>query len=137
MPVVTQQGLVGRIDAVTAGAARVQLITDSNAAVNVRLESSGVEAILVGSVTGEVSLQMVPQNVTLKPGELILTSGLGGNYPPGIVVGQVVTVRKRENDLFQTASIQPAADLTNLPAVLAITNFKPVDLSPLQLLSGQ
>ena len=137
MPVVTQQGLVGRIDAVTAGAARVQLITDSNAAVNVRLESSGVEAILVGSVTGEVSLQMVPQNVTLKPGELILTSGLGGNYPPGIVIGQVITVRKRENDLFQTASIQPAADLTNLPAVLAITNFKPVDLSPLQLLSGQ
>lgn len=137
MPVVTQQGLVGRIDAVTAGAARVQLITDSNTAVNVRLESSGIEAMLVGSVTGEVSLQMVPQNVTLKPGELILTSGLGGNYPPGIVVGQVVTVRKRENDLFQTASIQPAVDLTNLPAVLAITNFKPVDLTPLQLPSGQ
>lgn len=137
MPVVTQQGLVGRVDAVTAGAARVQLITDSDAAVNVRLESNGVEAMLVGSVTGEVSLKFVPQGVTLKPGELILTSGLGGNYPPGIVVGQVVTVRKRENDLFQTASIQPAADLSNLPAVLAITNFKPVDLTPLQLPSGQ
>jgi len=137
MPVVTQQGLVGRIDAVTAGAARVQLITDSNTAVNVRLESSGIEAMLVGSVTGEVSLQQVPQGLTLTPGELILTSGLGGNYPPGIVVGQVVTVRKRENDLFQTASIQPAVDLTNLPAVLAITNFKPVDLTPLQLPSGQ
>jgi rod shape-determining protein MreC len=137
MPVVTQQGLVGRIDAVTAGAARVQLITDSNTAVNVRLESSGIEAMLVGSVTGEVSLQQVPQGLTLTPGELILTSGLGGNYPSGIVVGQVVTVRKRENDLFQTASIQPAVDLTNLPAVLAITNFKPVDLTPLQLPSGQ
>ena len=137
MPVVTQQGLVGRIDAVTAGAARVQLITDSNTAVNVRLESSGIEAMLVGSVTGEVSLQQVPQGLTLTPGELILTSGLGGNYPPGIVIGQVVTVRKRENDLFQTASIQPAVDLTNLPAVLAITNFKPVDLTPLQLPSGQ
>ena len=119
MPVVTQQGLVGRIDAVTAGAARVQLITDSNSAVNVRLQSSGVEAMLIGSVTGEVSLQMVPQDVTLKPGELILTSGLGGN------------------DLFQTASIQPAVDLNNLPAVLVITNFKAVDLAPLQLPSGQ
>lgn len=137
MPVVTDQGLVGRIDAVTAGASRVQLITDSNSAVNVRLQTSGIEAMLVGSITGEVSLQMVPQDVSLKPGELILTSGLGGNYPPGIVVGQVVTVRKRANDLFQTASIQPAADLANLPAVLAITNFKPVDLTPLQLPSGQ
>jgi rod shape-determining protein MreC len=137
MPVVTQQGLIGRVDAITAGASRIQLITDSNSAVNVRLQSSGVEAMLVGSVTGEVSLEMVPQDITLKPGELILTSGLGGNYPSGIVVGQVVTVRKRENDLFQTASIQPAADLNNLAAVLVITNFKPVDLVPLQLPSGQ
>jgi rod shape-determining protein MreC len=137
MPVVTQQGLVGRVDAITAGASRIQLITDSNSAVNVRLQSSGVEAMLVGSVTGEVTLEMVPQDVTLKPGELILTSGLGGNYPSGIVVGQVVTVRKRETDLFQTASIQPAADLNNLAAVLVITNFKPVDLVPLQLPSGQ
>jgi rod shape-determining protein MreC len=132
MPVVTQQGLIGRIDAVTAGAARVQLITDANVNVNVRLQTSGVDAMLTGSVTGEVTLNMVPQDVVLKPGELILTSGLGGNYPPGIVVGQVVTVRKRENDLFQTASIQPAVDLTNMPAVLVITNFRPSDLTPLQ-----
>ena len=132
MPVVTQQGLVGRVDAVTAGAARVQLITDANVNVNVRLQSSGVDAMLSGSVTGEVTLNMVPQDVVLKPGELILTSGLGGNYPAGIVVGQVVTVRKRETDLFQTASIQPSVDLTNMPAVLVITNFRPSDLTPLQ-----
>jgi len=132
MPVVTQQGLIGRVDAVTAGAARIQLITDANVNVNVRLQTSGVDAMITGSVTGEVTLNMVPQDVVLKPGELVLTSGLGGNYPAGIVVGQVVTVRKRENDLFQTASIQPAADLTNLPAVLVITNFRPSDLAPLQ-----
>jgi len=133
MPVITQQGLVGRVDAVPAGAARVQLITDANSAVNVKLQSSNVDAMLVGSVTGEVTLNMVPQSVVLKPGDLVLTSGLGGNYPAGIVVGQVLTVRKRENDLFQTASIQPAVDLTNMPAILVITNFRPVDLSPLQV----
>lgn len=132
MPVITQQGLVGRVDAVTAGAARVQLITDSSSAVNVKLQISNVDAMLVGSITGEVTLNTVPQSVVLKPGDLVLTSGLGGNYPAGIIVGQVLTVRKRENDLFQTASIQPAVDLTNMPAVLVITNFRPVDLSPLQ-----
>ncbi len=132
MPVVTQLGLVGRIDAVTAGAARVQLITDASSAVNVKIQSSNVDAMLVGSVTGEVSLEMVPQDVELKPGDLVLTSGLGGSYPAGIVVGQVLTVRKRETDLFQTASIQPAVDLSNLGAVLVISNFRPVDLAPLQ-----
>ena len=131
MPVVTQQGLVGRVDAVTAGAARVQLITDSAFSVNVRLQNSQADALLTGSVTGELTLQMIPQDVVVKPGELVLTSGLGGNYPKGIVVGQVITVRKRDNDLFQTASIQPAADLANLRAVLYIVNFRPVDLGPL------
>jgi rod shape-determining protein MreC len=131
MPVVTQQGLIGKVDAVTAGASRVQLITDAGSAVNVKLQNSQVDALLVGSITGELTLQMVPQSVNLKPGELVLTSGLGGSFPSGIVVGQVLTVRKRETDLFQTASIQPAADLANLRAALVITNFRPVNLAPL------
>lgn len=131
MPVVTQQGLIGRIDAVTAGAARVQLITDAAAAVNVRLPATQTDVMLVGSVTGELSLEMVPQNITIKPGDLVLTSGLGGMYPPDIVVGQIISVRKRETDLFQTASVQPAANLAGLRAVLVIKNFRPVDITPL------
>jgi rod shape-determining protein MreC len=131
MPVVNEQGLIGRVDAVTAGAARVQLITDASSSVNVRLPASQTEGILVGSVTGELSLEMIPQNVTIKPGDLVLTSGLGGSFPADIVVGQIVSVRKRETDLFQTASVQPAANLSNLRAVLVITNFRPVDVKPL------
>lgn len=131
MPVVTQQGLIGKIDAVTAGAARVQLITDSSSSVNIRLQSTQTDAMLTGSLTGELSLEMIPQDVVVKPGDLVLTSGLGGSYPADLVVGQVVSVRKRETDLFQTASIQPAANLANLRAVLVITNFRPVDVQPL------
>lgn len=131
MPVVTEQGLVGRIDAVTAGAARVQLITDPGSAVNVRLQSPQIEALLSGSITGDISLEMVPQEVVIQPGELVLTSGLGGTYPKDIVVGQIVSVRKQENDLFQSASVQPAVDFSLLKAVLVITNFRPVDVSPL------
>jgi rod shape-determining protein MreC len=131
MPVVTQQGLVGRIAAVTAGAARVQLITDASAVVNVKLKTTQTEVMLNGSVTGDVTLDMVPQDIQLSVGEVVLTSGLGGNYPSNIVIGQVLSVRKRENDLFQTASVQPAVDFSRLGAVLIITNFKPVDITPL------
>jgi rod shape-determining protein MreC len=132
MPVVTQQGLVGRVDALTAGAARVQLITDPGAVVNVRLQSTQTDVLLVGSVTGELSLEMIPQDITVKPGDLVLTSGLGGSYPPDIVIGQVVSVRKRETDLFQTATVQAAANMANLRAILVITNFHPVDIQPLE-----
>lgn len=132
MPVVTNQGLVGRVDAVIADAARIQLITDPASNVNVRLQNAEVDAALVGSLTGDVSLQLVPQDISLQPGDLVLTSGLGGGYPPDLIVGQVVNVRTRDFDLFQQASVQPVVDFTRLQIVLVIVNFKPVDISPLQ-----
>jgi len=131
MPVLTAQGLVGRIDAVTSNAARVQLLTDASSAVNIRLPETGAEGILVGSVTGDLSIDMIPQDVKVQPGELVLTSGLGGTYPGNILVGQVISVRKQETALFQSASVQPVVDFASLRAVLVVTDFRPVDLDPL------
>ncbi|MCC6298608.1 MAG: rod shape-determining protein MreC [Anaerolineales bacterium] len=131
MPVVTDQGLVGRIDAVIADAARVQLITDSASKVNVRLQQAETEASLVGSVTGDVALELIPQDVAIEDGDLVLTSGLGGGYPPDLIVGQVVNVRTRDSDLFQRATVQPVVDFRRLQIVLVIVNFTPVDISPL------
>jgi rod shape-determining protein MreC len=131
MPVVTQSGLVGRVDAVNSRAARIQLITDASSAVNVRIKSKEGDMVLGGSVTGDLTLGMIPQSITLQPGDLILTSGLGGSYPPDTIVGQIVSVRKLETDLFQTATVQPVVDFGNIRAVLVITNFSPVDISPL------
>ena len=132
MPVVTNQGLVGRVDAVIADAARVQLITDPASAVNVYLQNAETNAVALGSVTGDVSLDMISQDVIVEPGDLILTSGLGGGYPSDLIIGQVVTVRTLEFELFQQATVQPAVDFSRLEIVLVITNFRPVDISPLE-----
>ena len=131
MPVVTDQGLVGRVDAVIADASRVQLITDAASNVNVHLQNAETEASLVGSVTGDVTLDLIAQDITIEAGDLVLTSGLGGGYPPDLIVGQVVNVRSRDFDLFQQATIQPVVDFNRLEIVLVIVNFKPVDISPL------
>jgi rod shape-determining protein MreC len=131
MPVVTDQGLVGRVDAVIADAARVQLITDPASRVNVRLQNAEEEASLVGSVTGDAILELIPQDTNIETGDLVLTSGLGGGYPPDLIVGQVVNIRSRDFDLFQQATIQPVVDFNRLQVVLVIVNFKPVDISPL------
>ena len=131
MPVVTQQGLVGRIAAVTATAARVQLITDSGSTVNVRLQPTNTQAMLLGSLTGELSVDMIPQDVTVQTGELVVTSGLGGGYPPNLLVGQVTGIRSREQDLFQRATLQSVVDFSQLEILLIITNFQPADFSPL------
>jgi rod shape-determining protein MreC len=131
MPVVTQQGLVGRVDAVIASAARVKLITDSTSVVNIQLQSAEIEAQLKGSLTGDLSLDMIPLDEVIEPGDVVLTSGLGGNYPPNIFVGQVLSTQRRENALFQTASVQPIVNFESINAVLVIDNFESIDISPL------
>jgi rod shape-determining protein MreC len=131
MPVVTQQGLVGRVDAVIASAARVKLITDSTSVVNIQLQSAEIEAQLKGSLTGDLSLDMIPLDEVIEPGDVVLTSGLGGNYPPNIFVGQVLSTQSRENALFQTASVQPIVNFESINAVLVIDNFESIDISPL------
>ena len=131
MPVVTNQGLIGRVEAVIADAARVQLITDPASSVNVRLQNAETEASLVGSVTGDMTLELIPQDINVQPGDLVLTSGLGGGYPPDLIIGQVGNVRSRDFDLFQQATVQPVVDFNRLEIVLVIINFKPVDIAPL------
>ncbi len=131
MPVVTQQGLVGRVAAVTANAARVQMITDPGSAVNVYLQSNETNLILRGSLTGELELNLIPQDLEIPQGDIVLTSGLGGNFPPDILIGQVVSLLTQETDLFQTATVQPAIDYSTLQAVLVIVNYRPIDIEPL------
>lgn len=131
MPVVTQQGLIGRVAAVTSSAARVQLITDPASSVNVRLDPSGAQAILNGQITGDVVLDMIPQEANVQVGDLVLTSGLGGGYPPNLLIGQVSGIRGRDQDLFKRATVQTVVDFNQLEIVLVITNFRPVDITPL------
>ncbi len=131
MPVVTQQGLAGRVAAVTASAARVQFITDPSSSVNIKLEPSGAQAVLLGSFTGDLSIEMIPQTASVQIGDLVLTSGLGGNYPADVLIGQITSVRRRETDLFQRAVVQPVVDFSKLEIVLIVTNFHPVDIGPL------
>ena len=131
MPVVTNEGLAGRIDAVISDAARVQLITDPASSVNVHLRNANTDAMVAGSVTGDISLELISQDVTVESGDIILTSGLGGGFPPDLIVGQVVNVRKLPAELFQEATVQPAVDFTRLQIVLVITNFRAINTVPL------
>ena len=131
MPVVSSQGLVGRVAAVTADGARVQLITDPGTAINVRIQPSGAEGSLAGSITGDITVESIPQDAAIQTGDLVLTSGLGGNFPPDMLIGQVSGVRQRPVELFQTANIEPVVDFSQLEIVLVIVNFRPVNIGPL------
>ena len=132
MPVVTNKGLVGRIDAVTASAARIRLITDSTSMINAIVVDADAECMVQGSITGDITIEMVSQDVNLEPGQIVQTSGLGGDFPADFIIGQVLNVNQINNEVFQSASILPAEDFNSLQAVLVVSNFSPANTAPLE-----
>lgn len=129
MPVATDRGLVGRVIEVRASVSRVQLITDPEAAINLRFQESRADGVLVAQLNGELWVDLIDQNAEIAQGELVLTSGLGGGFPANIPIGRVLSVRKRDYELFQQAVIQSTVDFEDLSIVLVITNFLPVGIS--------
>lgn len=128
MPVVTRRGLVGRIIEVFPTVARVQLITDPEASVNVQLQLSRADGVLAAQLNGELWVDLIDQSATITQGELVITSGLGGKYPIEIPVGQVISIHRRDYELFQQAVIQSSVDFDDIDIVLVITNFRPLPL---------
>ena len=130
MPVLTAQGLVGRISEVTNNASKVLLITDPSSAVNAILQSSRVNGMILGDPSDDLIMDFIPQGVLFSVGEIVLTSGLGGNFPKGIPIGQVVKITRRDIDVFQKATVQPTVDFSSLELVMIVTNFDPLEIRP-------
>lgn len=129
MPVVTDLGLVGRVTQVRANASQVLLINDPNSCVSVRLQTSRTDGSVCGQLSGTLRMELISLDEELAPGELVVTSGLGGKLPSGLVIGQVTSVRRFEFELFQEAEVRSLNDFDRLEFVTVITSFEPVDLS--------
>ena len=124
--VITPGGLVGQAVDVSRSSARVQLITDPVSSVGVMLQNSRVTGLLVGTQSERLRIKYLPIRAEVRVGEVVITSGLGGVYPKGIMVGTVVSVDKRSGALFQEATVEPSVDLSRLEEVLVVTGERPV-----------
>lgn len=139
MPVVTDLGLVGRIWRITANSSQVQLVTDQNSFVSGRLQTSRAEGTIGGEglETGQLEMLFIPLDAEIPVGDLVVTSGLGGNFPPDIVIGQVVSVRNLEFELTQEAQVASLVDFSTLEFVLVVTSFQPADISAFENVEAQ
>ena len=123
MPIITDRGLVGRVVAVGPNVAEVLLLIDPASAVNARVQNSRVTGIVRGNIDGGLVMERIPQGETISPGDIVLTSGLGGNFPDKLVIGQITEVSQRDSDLFQSARIRPTVDFGKLEEVMVIITF--------------
>jgi rod shape-determining protein MreC len=129
MPAITDRGLVGRVTAVGPNSAQVLMLLDPASSVNAIIQNSRVTGVVKGNIDSTVSMERIPPTEDVNPGDIVLTSGLGGNFPSKLVIGQVIDVTQRDQDMFQVATIRPTVDFGKLETLLIITSFEPVDFA--------
>jgi rod shape-determining protein MreC len=113
-------GLLGQTTDVTAHSAKVRLISDQSSGVASMLQTNRVEGVARGSIDGAVTLEFISHETTVKAGDVVITSGMGGVYPKGLLVGEVVKVSNPPASLYQDIGITPAADLNGLEEVVVL-----------------
>lgn len=127
MPVVTDEGLVGKTTTVSPNISVVLLVSDENCRVAVTVEGTREQGIVTGErvaagITPLLDLNYLSKQANLQPGQKALTSGVGGVFPAGLPVGTVKGYRMRELD--GQAQLNSAVDLTKLEDVFVVTGRK-------------
>ena len=121
MPVVTPDGVVGMVQRVTGSYADVLLVTDPNSRIGVKVQRSRVRATASGKGENRaLQLDNALRTEDVKEGDQVVTSGTDGLFPPGLVVGRITSLHRRNYGMVQTAEIAPAVDMTKLEEVLVI-----------------
>lgn len=122
MPVISDKGLVGHVISVTASTAKVQTIIDTSSTISCTVTTSRDSIIARGTLEGNSLLRAtyIPTEATILQGDNVETSGLGGIYPKGILIGTVKQVVNTKNITDRYAVIETAVDFTKLETVLII-----------------
>lgn len=129
MPVLTAEGLVGRISEVSADSAKVMLITDPSSSVSALIQRSRATGMIQGYPGHELLMRYIPQGDTVAPADIVLTSGLGGNFPKRLVIGQIASVDQKDVRMFQEAKVIPAVNLRDLETVMVLLSFAPIEVA--------
>ena len=93
-------------------------------------EPQTIRAVASGDQRSGIILDLLPSDAPIKPGDLVVTSGLGGNFPRGLLLGSIRDIAERPQAPFKSATIEPAATLTGLDTILVLISFRPARLTP-------
>ncbi|MBN2125603.1 MAG: rod shape-determining protein MreC [Deltaproteobacteria bacterium] len=126
MPVVDARGVVGRLVSVSPNYAKVLLIIDQNSAVDCVIQRSREKGIMKGFSPKICKLDYVLKTGDVVVGDVAITSGLGGVYPKGLPVGEVVEVGNSPGELFQDIKVRPVVDFSKLEELLVVMKEQPL-----------
>ncbi len=131
LPVITADGLVGRISEVGPVSSKVMLVTDSSSSVSTLVQRSRATGMTQGYPGQGLIMRYIPQSASVEVGDIVLTSGLGGGFPMRLVVGQVAEVTNQDVAMFKDARVIPAVNFTSLESVMVMLSFQEQSVEPL------
>lgn len=117
--VLRKEGLVGRIQSVSPFQSSVQLITDHRSRVSALIQRNRIRGLIYGTHEG-LEMRQINQHANIKIGDRIISSGLGGLYPKGLLIGWVKEIRRQKHELFKTAILDSAVDFNQIEEVFVI-----------------
>jgi len=120
MAVITADGVVGRVMEVTSTVAKVLQITDPNSALDVLVQRSRCQGIMEGRIKDLCILKYVQKSDDIQVGDAVVTSGMGGIFPKGLLIGTVSTVDRKRPGIFQYVEVKPSVDFSRLEEVLIV-----------------
>ena len=119
-PVITAGGVAGKIIEVSWNTSKVLLLVDYNSNIDALVQRNRCQGVLQGYGRSGCELKYVQRSENVKTGDTVISSGLAGVFPKGLVLGKVVSVDKEEAGLFQRIRVSPVLDITRLEEVLVI-----------------
>ncbi len=120
LPVLADRGVVGRIIETSWHASRVLLMIDDNSNIDALIQRSRAQGILQGAGSAGCNLKYISRVEDVRTGDVVLSSGLAGVFPKGLLLGVVTGASRREGGLFQKIDVSPAVDFSKLEEVLAL-----------------
>jgi rod shape-determining protein MreC len=120
LPVLSEQGVVGRIIETAWHSSQVLLIIDENSNIDALIQQSRAQGILQGAGPLECNLKYISRMEEVQAGDMVLSSGLAGVFPKGLLIGVVTGVSRKGEGLFQKIDVAPAVDFGKLEEVLAL-----------------
>jgi rod shape-determining protein MreC len=126
MVVLTEGGtLVGTVTKALDDYSWVTLITDPNSAVSAMVQDSRAQGVVAGSYSRRLTMAFLRQAERVEEGDTVITSGVGGGFPPGLVIGTVASLENVRQELFKDVTVEPLARFRQLETVLVLTSFSP------------
>lgn len=121
--VLRKEGLVGRIQSVSPFQSSVQLITDHRSRVSSLIQRNRIRGLIYGTHKS-LEMRQINQHANIKIGDRVISSGLGGLYPKGLLIGWVKEIRRQKHELFKTAILDSAVDFNQIEEVFVIVPSK-------------